>query len=179
MREAYTCAWCERRQPLDTPLVLRDWWVCARCFQRGSGSPEFQGASDDDQSKPGPRVFEQNYDRAKKSTREEERIAKKLGGRRLPRSGGLEWSRHDSTTDGGDLANRDLHIEHKRVEPQTKSVRVTRDWLAKVTEGAKRRAKIPGLVVSFEAAQGHEQDWLMLPLDVALRLLQVTLGNDA
>ena len=127
---------------------------------------------------PKPKVFEQNYDRAKKSTREENRVAEKLGGRRYKRSGGLAWSRHDKTTDGGDLANKDMHIEHKRVEPDTKSIGVKREWLTKVTEGANRRVKIPGLVISFEQPRGHEQDWLMIPLDVALRLLQVTMGED-
>lgn len=123
-------------------------------------------------------MFDQNHDRAKKSTREEDRVAEKLGGRRLPRSGGLAWSRHDKTTDGGDLANRDLHVEHKRAEPDTKSIGIQRHWLAKVTEGAKRRVKVPGMVLSFEAPRGHEQDWLVLPLDTALRLMQITLGED-
>jgi len=132
---------------------------------------------------PKPKVFEQNYDRMKKSLREEERVAGKRGGRRYKKSGGAAWSRHAKKgqrtgTDAGDLSNKDMHIEHKRVEPDTKSIGIKRDWLEKVTVGAKRRLKIPGLVVSFEKPQGHDQDWLMLPLDTALRLLQVTLGDE-
>jgi hypothetical protein len=123
-------------------------------------------------------VFDANYDRVKKSTREERKVAKRLGGRTHKRSGGLPWSRHDSTTAQGDVTTPDLHIEHKRAEPGTKSIGVTRAWLAKVTEGAKRRIKTPAMVLHFEKAQGHEEDWLMMPLDVAERLLAVLREED-
>jgi|WetSurMetagenome_2_1015567.scaffolds.fasta_scaffold08587_3 hypothetical protein len=71
-----------------------------------------------------------------------------------------------------------LHVEHKRVEPGTKSIRIPREWLAKVSEGARRRARTPGLVVTFEGARGHETDWLMLPLDVAKRLMDLQIAED-
>lgn len=128
---------------------------------------------------PRPKAFDHNYDRYKKSKREEDRIAKKLGGQRLPRSGGLAWSSSDSTTDGGDVKSRHMLVEHKRVESHVKSIGVKREWLAKLTEGAARRAdKVPGLVVSFEGARGHAQDWLMVPLDVAKRLMSVQLEDE-
>lgn len=95
-----------------------------------------------------------------------------MRGKRLPRSGGLPWSKHDTTTDGGDVTTPQLHIEHKRIEPRTKSVGVKRDWLAKVTEGARRHMKTPAMVFHFEDARGHAEDWLMMPLDVAERLLK-------
>jgi hypothetical protein len=60
----------------------------------------------------------------------------------------------------------------------TKSVRVPREWLAKVSEGAHRRALTPGLVVTFEEPRGHAEDWLMLPLDVAKRLMDIQLAED-
>jgi hypothetical protein len=124
---------------------------------------------------PRPKAFDPNYQRSKRSTVEEQRIADKLGGRRLPRSGGLAWSSSDKTTDGGDLTTKHLHIEHKRVEPQVKSVGIKRDWLAKVTEGAARRGKVPAMVVTYEAAEGHATDWVMLPLDLAKRLMDVNM----
>lgn len=95
----------------------------------------------------------------------------------MPRSGGLAWSRNDATTAGGDITTKDLHIEHKRVEARTKSISVKREWLVKVTEGARRRMRIPALVVTFETAQGHAQDWVMLPLEDAERLLAL-LGSE-
>jgi hypothetical protein len=122
-------------------------------------------------SGPRPKAFDPNYDRAKKSTREERKTAKRLGGRTYSRSGGMPWSRHDPTTACGDLSTTELHIEHKRIEPDTKSIGVKRDWLRKVTVGAKRTMKIPAMAFHFEGAQGHTEDWLMLPMEVAERFL--------
>jgi hypothetical protein len=76
------------------------------------------------------------------------------------------------------MTSETLHIEHKRVEPKTRSIRIPREWLSKVTEGARRRAKTPGLVITFEAAQGHEADWILLPLDVAKRLMDLQRMED-
>jgi len=125
-----------------------------------------------------PKVFEPNHERYKKSTKAEKRVAERVGARTQPRSGGLAWSRADGTTAEGDMTSADLHIEHKRVEPQTKSIGIKREWLAKVTGGAKRRNRVPAMAVTFEEAEGHEQDWLMLPLEFAERLLKL-LEEDA
>jgi len=119
---------------------------------------------------PRPKAFDTSYDRVKKSTKEERKIAKQLGGYAHRRSGGLPWSKHDATTACGDITTPDLHIEHKRVEASTRSIGVTRKWLAKVTVGARSRMKIPAMVLHYEGAQGHEEDWLMMPLEVAERL---------
>jgi hypothetical protein len=123
-------------------------------------------------SGPQPKAFEPNYERAKRSTKHENRFAGRLGGRRLPRSGGLAWSRHDRSTDGGDITTTHLHIEHKRAEPQTKSIGIKRDWLQKVTEGANRQMKIPAMGLTFEDALGFEQDWVAVPLSVMERFLK-------
>lgn len=72
-----------------------------------------------------------------------------------------------------------MHVEHKRVEPKTKSIRIPREWLSKVSEGARRRLKVPAIVVTFEDAQGYEADWLMVPLDTAKRLMDVQLSEEA
>ena len=133
-------------------------------------SPDYKG--------PEPKTFDPNYERYKRSMKEEKRVAKKIRGRTQPRSGGLPWSKHDGSTAGGDLTGADIHVEHKRVEPGTKSVTIKREWLQKVTKGANRRMKIPAIGVTFEEADGHEQDWLLLPLEFADRLLQL-LEEDA
>jgi len=83
----------------------------------------------------------------------------------------MAWSRHDSTTEGGDLSTDDFLIEHKRIEPKTKSISVKREWLKKVTAGAHRKMKLPAMAFRFERAEGFAEDWIMLPLDVAERLL--------
>lgn len=127
---------------------------------------------------PRPKMFDANHDRAKRSTKHEHRIARELGGRRLPRSGGIAWSRSDSTTLGGDVNGKHVFVEHKRVEEATKSISIKRDWMAKVTEGARRAKKIPALAVTFEKASGFEQDWLMVPLPVAKRMLAALFDDE-
>lgn len=126
-----------------------------------------------DYESPRPKAFDINYERYKKSKKAEQRVAEKLRARALPRSGGLPWSKSDGTTAQGDITSISLHIEHKRVEPQTKSVGIKREWLAKVTSGANRRTKIPAMAIMFEEAEGHAQDWLMMPLEFAERLLRL------
>lgn len=90
----------------------------------------------------------------------------------------MPWSRHDSTTACGDLNTAELHIEHKRIEPDTKSIGVKREWLQKVTVGAKRTMKVPAMAFHFEGARGHAEDWLMLPMEVAERFLAALREDD-
>ena len=122
---------------------------------------------------PKPKVFEPNHDRFKKSQRAEKKLAKELGGRAHPRSGGMAWSGNDKTTAQGDLTTQTLHIEHKRVEPQTASKGLKREWLKEVTQGAKRRMKIPAMVFLFEEAEGFEEEWFLLPKEFVERLLKL------
>jgi len=119
-----------------------------------------------------PRIkhLDANYDRYKRSKRHEDRVAKRLGGRRLPRSGGLAWSRWDRSTAGADLGTAEFHIEHKRT--QNKSISVTREWLEKVSEGARKAMKDPGLVLCFEHKTGEPDEWIAIPLEVFEKLLK-------
>lgn len=71
------------------------------------------------------------------------------------------------------MTTKDLHIEHKRAEPNTKTIGIKREWLKKVTEGAARRGRIPAMGLTFEEAHGHEKDWLLLPMEFAERLLRM------
>lgn len=117
-----------------------------------------------------------NHNRMKDSLKEEGRIAKKLGGRRLPRSGGLPWTPMDrkiatGLTVGGDVETGELLVEHKRVAPHVKSVSIKRDWLKKVTEGAHGTMKYPAMVLTFKDPKGHEEDWMLMPMSLAERIL--------
>ena len=116
-------------------------------------------------------MFDVNHDRFKRSLKEESRVASGLGGRRLPRSGGMAWSKHDTTTMGGDLKTADLLVENKRVEPHVKSVSIKREWLQKVTTGSNMQMRYPAMALTFEEAEGFEQDWMLLPMSLASRLL--------
>jgi hypothetical protein len=85
----------------------------------------------------------------------------------------MPWSANDPTTAGGDVKTQSLLIEHKRVEPKTKSIRITREWLSKVSAGAKRSMKIPSMVITFEQSEGHAQDWALIPLELLERLVKI------
>jgi hypothetical protein len=124
--------------------------------------------SDDEVRRPTPKYLDANYGKYKRSKKHEERLGKRLGGRRIPRSGGLPWSRSDPTTAGGDVSTPDFHLEHKRTD--NASMSVSKEWLIKVREGARRVAKDPGLIVTFEKKGSPLEEWVMLPLDVFERL---------
>lgn len=109
----------------------------------------------------------------KKSAAAERRIARTIGGKTLPRSGGGRYSHttNDPDTEGGDIVSTDFLIEHKRCEPHVKSIGVKREWLSKVTSGAKKKMKFPAMVLTFENPEGHEEDWMLIPMSVATRVL--------
>ncbi len=113
-----------------------------------------------------------NHERARKSNRQERRVASRLGGRRIRNSGGARWSKHDHSTDDGDVATPEFHIEQKSTSK--KSMSIQREWLDKVREGARKFGKDPAVVLTFvspnKPAQGPE-DWILMPVEVAQRVL--------
>ena len=113
-----------------------------------------------------------NHERARKSRKHEDRVAGRLGGRRLRRSGGAQWSPQDKSTEDGDIATPEFHVEHKGTKK--KSLSVKREWLDKVREGARKFGKDPALVLTFDdPAKPHKppEDWICLPVEVAQRIL--------
>lgn len=122
----------------------------------------------DEREKPRPKHGNPNKDRFRRSKKHESRIATALGGKRLPRSGGLAWSKHDSTTAGGDVQTAIEVVEHKRTEK--KSMAVQLEWLHKVAAAAKRSLKDPAVVLTFEDGLKQPEDWVLIPLDVYTRL---------
>lgn len=118
------------------------------------------------------KYLEPNYDKYKRSQKHEDRLSKKLGGKRIPRSGGLAWSKWDHTTANGDISAPDMHYEHKRTE--NKSVSIPHEWLTKVCEGARRALKDPGVIVTFEKKGRPPEDWVLVPLEVLERLLEIS-----
>jgi len=126
--------------------------------------------SDEVGRKPRPKCLDENYGRYKRSKKHETRLGNRFGGRRLPRSGGMAWSKWDKTTAGGDVSTPTLHLEHKRTDCASMSIQ--RDWLAKVSEGARRVVKDPGVVITFEKHGRDAEDWVLIPLEVLERLLK-------
>ena len=130
---------------------------------------------DDPPKRPAPKWLTDDYgnlDRAKRSNTHERRIAGQLGGKRIARSGAKAWSKWDKTTERGDIKTPDLHVEHKRTDNESMSIK--KDWLVQVTEGAERVGKDPALVITFEdPTRGKVIDWILMPLDVAKRRLGI------
>lgn len=132
--------------------------------------------SDDAPRRPQIKHLDANYDKYKRSKKHEDRLGKRLGGKRIPRSGGMAWSKWDSSTAGGDISVPDFHIEHKRTD--CKSMSVQHEWLTKVSEGARKVGKDPALAVTFEKKGQFLDDWIMIPLDVFERLLKLSKSNE-
>lgn len=125
---------------------------------------------DDTSHGPKPRVFDgPDKGQYKRSKAHENRIAKELGGKRLPRSGGLyrtsgETARDSKVTAGGDLSTKDFLVEHKFT--QNKSLSLKKEWLDKVQEGAKAANKWAALGITFDLGNGKTEDWIAVPLAV-------------
>lgn len=123
--------------------------------------------------RPGPKWLTDdhgNNDRAKRSRVHETRVAKAFGGRRIAQSGAKRWSKWDKTTDQGDISTPIFHLEHKRTDNASLSLK--KEWLDKVSDGAKRVGKDPGIVITFEdPVKGKVEDWVLVPIGVAQRRL--------
>ncbi len=122
--------------------------------------------------RPGPKWISDehhgNHDRARRSKKHENRIAKAVGGRRIAQSGAKRWSKWDKTTDQGDISSPTFHIEHKRTDNASMSLK--KEWLAQVADGAKRVMKDPAVIITFEdPVHGKVEDWILVPLAVAKR----------
>lgn len=117
-------------------------------------------------------------DAARHSRKHEERLASKLGGRRLRRSGGMPYSKTYRVSEGHDLKSRLLKGEHKFVRASTGSISVKRAWLENLLELTKSCPQEPALLITFEGMKQH-QDWILMPLEVVERRLGVEVdGNE-
>lgn len=149
--------------------------------------------SDETPSRRKPRLKwleDENHDRYARSKKHELRLAKELNGRRLPNSGGKlrsKWSKglkvsnvsfrgeklgegFTNITLDGDIANAKFHIEHKRTD--LKSIRLEREWLEKVSDGARVNSKTPALIITFETKRPgvENSEWACIPLELFKRL---------
>jgi hypothetical protein len=117
-----------------------------------------------------------NHDTKRRSNKNEARLAKALGGKRVRNSGGKPWSRADASTvvgtgpvtEGGDLSTADFFIENKRSEK--KSISVQKEWIDGIKESAKRTGKYPAVILTYETPRKPPEDWVMIPIDVFDRL---------
>jgi len=139
--------------------------------------------SDDGVKKVRPKWMDPNYDRFKRSKKHENRLASRMGGKRLPQSGAKRLSKYalkaqtsleirpDTITMNGDLALPDFWVEHKRTDTGTMSIK--REWWEKLVEGARAADREPALFVTFEkkaSPSSKPLDLVLLPLEVFERL---------
>ena len=142
--------------------------------------------SDEDRPDPLSKLkwAEPNHDRYRKSRKHEERIAKELGGRRLPNSGGKmrsKWSKvgkvsnvsfrgekheegFERITLDGDIEQRKFHIEHKSTERH--SIGIKEEWLDKVSDGAASTGTTPAVVITYVSKRVGvpHKDWVLIPM---------------
>jgi len=127
----------------------------------------------DEVKKPVPPLLDSDRDRSertKRSRRHEQRLAG-TSGKRIKRSGAARWSKHDKTTDQGDISTPEFHIEHKFTDK--KSIGLKKEWLDRVRDGAQRVAKDPMLIVTFDSNAGRtSEDYAVVPMEVFERLLK-------
>jgi hypothetical protein len=128
--------------------------------------------------------LEPTADTATRSNENERRLATRLGGKRVPRSGGKYWSARASgptgtkITEGGDVSTKEFHIENKRTVNQ--SIGIKREWLDGIREAAKRVMKDPALILTFEDEDKKQspEDWVAVPISVFERLRKSSLAHD-
>ena len=114
------------------------------------------------------KYLDDNHDRYARSKKHELRLAKELGGRRLPNSGGKLRSRYSKTlkvsdisfrgelhkpgfeniTLDGDIGSKDFHYEHKRTD--NASISFKKEWWVKVAHGAAAAGTEPAVILTFE-----------------------------
>lgn len=148
-------------------------------------------ADDEEPKKVRPKWLDPNYDRYKRSQKHENRLASKLGGKRLPQSGAKRLSKYairaqeyvghkpSTITLNGDLTIGDFWVEHKRTETATMSIK--RDWWEKVCDGARAAGQDPALFVTFEKKASPSSkpiDLVLIPLDVFERMRKLAGGED-
>lgn len=142
-----------------------------------------QPPDDVPEKKVRPKWMDPNYDRYKRSKKHEQRLASKLGGKRLPQSGAKRLSKYalraqtslgerpETITLNGDLSIGDFWVEHKRTETETMSIK--KEWWLKVCDGARAAGQEPALFVTFEQRASPSSkpiDLVVIPLDVFERL---------
>jgi hypothetical protein len=108
-------------------------------------------------------------DSYRQSKKHEMRLAKELGGRRLPNSGGARRSRWDPRrSQGADLISEFEVVEHKFT--RANSIRLHLDWWLKLCDGAARIGKPPALMLTFVRKMAADLDLVVISKEHYLRL---------
>jgi hypothetical protein len=108
-------------------------------------------------------------DEKKKPTDQENRLARKMGGRRVPGSGATEWAK-------GDVSLPQFLVEAKQTVHGSLSVK--KAWLTKISREALAVGKVPALAIEIQGGDDDPltaRDWIAIP---AAAFRQLTAGNE-
>jgi len=106
----------------------------------------------------------------KKSIKQEDRVAKKLGGRRQKASGALPGHR-------GDVRMPELLVEAKRTDNQSISIKLS--YLEKITREAISCDCIPACAIEFGGTPPLvDKDWILVPSAFLRELLDAYRGEE-
>lgn len=115
--------------------------------------------------RPRSRALDHNYDQQRKSRNQEDRVARRIRGRRQPGSGAIQ---NDAFK--GDIKHDRFLIEAKRTN--AKSITVKSEWLLKIEDEARILDKLPALSLEIGGVPPTiERDWCMIPMSVFDRLV--------
>lgn len=102
-----------------------------------------------------PLAFTRKRNDPQDTTAQENHIAKLVGGKRHRGSGSSVWKKSDASS-------HDFQIECKQTEKE--SIRVTLEWLEKISEEGAFQSKNPALHLRFlNASNKIDKDWVMIP----------------
>lgn len=109
-------------------------------------------------------ILSPTYNVKKKSKKQEQRIAKQIGGKPTPGSGAFDGHK-------GDVTHDRFLIEAKRTDKQSLSVK--KAWLDKIVAEAYQAGKNPALSIQIGERTGcfDTEDWIMMPLSVFNKLI--------
>lgn len=113
----------------------------------------------------GPRKKLNPYDFTKEGRlcdEHEDRVAKKMGGKKQPASGAMLLHK-------GDVLSGRYLVEAKT--SGKKSIRVSQSWLEKISDEAAQTNKIPLLALGFPNIRlGVDRDWVCVPMKEFVKL---------
>jgi hypothetical protein len=118
-----------------------------------------------------PQLLDPNRGKNKKSRKQEDRVASKVGGRRVSGSGNqmpamrVKSGYRNTSCKPGDVNAQDFLMEAKRTDAG--SIRITGDMLTKIEAQAAMKGRLPALAIEIGAMLPMtEKDWVMMPLSV-------------
>jgi hypothetical protein len=113
----------------------------------------------------GDEPYDERGGSRKIATQQEKRLAKRVNGRAVSGSGSSVYAK-------ADVRRSDFLFEAKH-RVKAKSIRLTEEWLAKITKEAMAIHRFPALEFELLSASDPmlEKDWVAIPMSVFIRII--------